>query len=326
MKKHSLYALLAVVLFGCAVLVPKEDHATPAADLGVFTLESSACGNRGFGSSACLVKSGSPLEGKKIAVRVPNTNTDGSSSTVQLSSQECRVDRVVGGKPGTWVEFDLVELVGPTLDVSCDIRIVVAPYWQNQSTLTFATHPMIGRILLLAVDHEPNALMYASPFTEQPFARVTQRGKTIPSFVRTVAVDSKGSAFGNLVLSGCGVDESTTYTTENPSVYIPIVDKSCVLFGTVQPIDANFVGSFAIAIDVVSDKYTSLRDPILDEESLESDPNASAVEAPGFLVSAGKYKLPKELKGASYELRQVSTAGRASLSFVKEGKLVWSLQ
>lgn len=325
MKKFGLF-LVFLTLLGCTMLSPKDDEAVPAADLKVLTLESSACGNRGFGTSACLVKRGTDLSGQKIAVRVPNTNTQNQSSTIQISSQECRVDRVVGGKSGQWIEFDLAELIGVNLKDSCDIRIVVAPYWQNQDSATFDTHPMLGRILVLAVDFDPAPLTYGSPFSGQSFARVTQRGNTMPAMVRSVTVDSKGSVAGSLAVSGCGQSYHTTYEAENPTVEIPLVTESCVLFGTLQPLDAPNDGSFAIAIDVVADRYTSLRDPILDEEYAESDPDASSFEAPGLLVSAGKYKLPKELKGATYEIRQTSTAGRASLSFVKDGKIQWSLQ
>ena len=323
--------LIALILGSCATLSPIQDSAPAPALLGVFTLETQACGSAGVGTTACIVPFGSTVTQGEIKVRIPRTNTTNLASMFEAVSVECNYDQTFSGLPGTWVSIPLPQITGsqPFMK-SCAVYITLIPRWDGQDKFTFPVGSFRGRVLILALDHEAATLHSGFPFPEVGFARVTRRtiSNTDSTQGQGVEIDVSPSKVGQVVINGCGYSNvSIPYQNANPVVSIPQVNQTCTIFGTVQRIDQVEDQSFAIGVEAQSDRFLKLAPPLLQASYIESDPAVSAMDFGALgVLTGGKHQIPKPKPEGPIDIRQITTGGRYTWSRVQNGVIVWTLQ
>jgi hypothetical protein len=328
----SLFFLLTVT--SCVSFTPNPDGTLKPAMNGVYTLDMVACDNSSFGTGACLIKQGDALKGKLVKIKIPNTNDQSYPSSLEIISNECKLDITVPANPGSVISYDLFDLLGlPTLPQTCILNFVLNPRWENQDKLTVATYPMIGRILLLAVPNAatPVTLNAGLPFTSTGFDRGLQRTTTaMTTFASNFVVNTGGSIAGKVVVQGtadCGsFQQSTMYSAANPTVSIPNFPKSCVVLGTVLRLDKAGSLSFAFAVDVVPSAYQFLQLPGISNGILYLDPTVSAVEVNGQIYFGNHFDIQNEWLKGQYQIRQYTINGRSAWSLINNGSEVWTLQ
>jgi len=328
----SIFFLITVT--SCVSFTPNPDHTMRPAENGVYTLDMTACGKSSFGTGACLIKQGATLKGQIVKIKIPNTNDQSYPSSLEIISNECKLDITIPANPGSVISYDLFDLLGiQTLAQTCILNFVVNPRWEDQDKLTVATYPMIGRILLLAVPNAPTPIKLNSglPFASIGFDRGLQKAATAMStFASSFVVDTGGSIAGKVVVQGtkdCGTFQlSVPYSSANPTVTLPDFPKTCVVLGTVLRLDKAGSLSFAFAIDVLPSAYQFLQQPGITNGVLYLDQTVSAVEVNGQLFFGNHFDIQQEWLKGQYQIRQYTINGRSTWSLINNGSVVWTLQ
>jgi len=317
--KRNFATVTLLLLASCATLSPIQDPKESPAHAHIYNMEIEACGMRDVRTSACVFQEGVAPSGQ-ISIRAPFTNTKGKAAKLELLSPECGYSSVQLVAPGQVASYSVASIIGTSK--FCSVQAILSPVWDNQDTFVFPTEPLMGRVLLMVLDHPLTSVSGRLGFTSVE--------KILGSEVSpVVSLDTQGSEFGQVLYAGCGAMMSVPYTQANPGFILPFSVQSCVLFGTIQMVDKPGSLSFALAVNVLPISYEKLADPILDANMGESDPAVSAVDFGSFVLPGGQFKLSKKhLKflGPEYDIRQITTAGRYSLSHVVNGKIVWSMK
>jgi len=314
--KKALAVLL--LLGGCATLAPMADPKPSPRAMGVYDMEIEACGELAVDTSACVFSAGETITGE-IRIRVPRTNTANTAASLELVSAECNYNKVFPAYPGQTVVVPVASVLQP--GKSCSLQAVLVVVWDKQKTFTFPVTPLVGRVLLLTLEHSltPVNSSKVLGFAHTNELVGAQNGPDL-------TVDTQGSSFGQVLYSGCGAPVVVIpYSAPNPVLSLPKLVSSCLMFGTVQPLDKPESFSFAVARTSVPAAYETLTPPILTASTGQSDPLASAVDFGDTVARSGKFKVPKALATAEYNIRQVTTSGRFSLTHVKNGAVEWSL-
>lgn len=326
-REFTTIAILAVAMGSCATLNPIADPKPAPAPMHVHTMEIETCGARAVGTAACAFTTGQEISGA-IQIRIPYTNTAGTPAKVEFVSEECNVDDVESAAPGQTVSVPVSRFMGTQASKSCSVQVQMTVTWDGQSSFTFPISPIIGQILLLTMPHPLTNVSNSGIFPVPGYAYVEEvQGASALMDAGVVAIDTQGSTLGQIIYQGCGLQNVTEpYEVPNPPFAVPRVDSSCTMFATVQRVDKGDRLSFALHLEVVPVAYTKLAPPVLIPPSQgESDPAASAVDLGNSVVAGGQFKIPSKI-GAEYDIRQVTTGGRYSLSHVSNGVVEWTLQ
>jgi len=320
MKKYHIFIFTTLLLLGgsCATLEPLADPKPSPKSLGVYAMEIEACGELGVDTSACVFTQTEVPSGE-VRIRVPRTNTTETVAQLELVSAECNYEESFSAFPGETVAIKVADILKP--GKSCSLQVVLNVVWDRQATFTFPVTPLVGRVLLLTLEHPLTEVGSATlGFKHSNELAAAQSG---PDFT----VDTQGSSFGQVLYFGCGLSSPVTvsYSTPNPVVSLPKLLSSCILFGTVQRLDRPGSLSFAIARTLVPGTYERLVPPTLTLRVGQSDPFASAVDVGAMVTRGGKFRIPKSLASLEYNVRQVTTSGRFSISHIKNGAVEWSL-
>jgi len=317
---------LLLVLGSCKTLSPIRDTKESPVRAGVYSMEIDACGIKSTSGAACVYQKGTDVSGE-IAIRVPRTNTTDIPATLELVSVECNYKKIVLGIPGQTISIPVTDIMGEFASKSCSVQVNMTVIWDKQSSFTFPVSPLVGRVLIFALEHPLIQIHSGAQFPVLGFVSYDEIASF--SFLKSsqLVLDSQGSSFGQILYAGCGIAVTKIpYQESNPSFSVPKVSSSCLIFGTLQTIDKPGMYSFAIAVNVIPGSYLNLATPVLmSEKGGESDPEVSAVDFGESVARGGKFTIPKNLRGTEYDIRQITTSGRFSVSHVKNDIVEWSL-
>lgn len=332
--KNLLLYLISIFCFplfvGCATaIVAHPDPVVPPSSVSVYSMEIEACGHLAVGTAACVFTRGAEPEGH-IRFRIPRTNTSNIPAEISLTSSACDVNRVYSGVPGQWIDISVVGLIGiAPVAQSCSFEMVMKLSWDKQDNSIVPVYPMLGRILILVLSHDPANIKDNQPFPIPGFASYVEvPGYTSPNSGQ-ITIDSGGSSLGQIVYAGCGLKPDVqTFAAPNPAFQVPRVSSSCVMFAAMQRLDKSEPLSFALMISLASSEYRSLTPPVLTPGSLEHGHSASyvsAVDLDSMVVPGGEFTVPANLAKGEYDLRQITANGRFSISHIKGGQVEWTL-
>jgi hypothetical protein len=289
-------------------------------------MEIESCGNLGVGTTACVFTQGQTVSGT-IDVRVPFTNTTQLAASVEFISADCNVDQKLSGLPGQTISIPVADFLGDTATQTCSVQIEMNPTWDKQSTFTFPVSPLVGRVLILTMDNPPTEVTYFGQlFPALGFATIDEVSAGAPApTLGSMVVNSQGSNLGQVILQGCGQDGQVwSFTGPNPPIPIPRASSSCVLLGVLQAVDQARSYSFAMAVNVIPAAYKNLAPPtLISVTEGDSDPMVSAVDLGISVVQGGQFPIPSSI-GSPYYIRQITTGGRYSLTYVTNGVIDWT--
>jgi hypothetical protein len=343
MKKY-IAALSFMLLVACSSFKPVEDPAQVPSNIGVYTVESNVCGVPFVGTGGCLIGPNDDLSKKMVHIKVPATNDQKKTATLQILSPACSVDIAEEVQAGEDVTYSVKDLVQQShMSKDCDLSIVLIPAWEDQDTFQIRVYPLLGRIFLKMANHTPTqlvtipvtAIMYTQGFikiSQRSGSNTSAKGNASDTFTTSFQINTQGSKAGRIVLVGCNMELlSADYTQANPTISVPSQTVSCKFLGSVLRLDAPGDLSFMGAIDVFPSNYSLLARPSISMNSngtgtMSFDPLVSAFDVDGKFYPGHVLKAKKEEIVGSHLVREITTNGRQATMLVKNGVIKWILQ
>lgn len=306
-----LIGLLSIaVLTSCGTAPPVADPNPPTIDMGHKRVETSICGRWSVGENGCIFPEGR-ISGVLKIYRI-------WEGELTITGQGCGVDKSITypNSGGEWIDIDLRDLVGSSIEEDCFLNIIQFPKFKGQDQTQFPVRGINGSVLLGVCP----AGVKCSYSSEQRRA-----GSSTPTWSPNVP------ASGQYLLRGCGKEivPATQYAeplkldlkAKWPGGYPTEGKVGCTFILAVRGDDGQKLKTYR-RIWFYKKGAILLPAPAIEEDKFTADSTVSLSIADGVGVTKNSGSFKPKAEGNM--LRFYTVQGRSLVVKVKGGKVEWT--